>query len=191
MKLRYWYKTDHNKHPIPGSNIRRKSRPGASHQWKELIPVCCNSQSIDCTCGPQYFVQVDRSGNPVDYSLIKRIEGGMPDGTDGMKFMEVQWKSPCCSSITYNFTNNTTGNFVVTVNGQIVVSKTVSNTGIVLANEGDTIVITLTNTGVGGFNTLTVVGGETYTSTLNPITTHTFIWNNKNTNITAVIDPTG
>jgi len=39
MKLRNFYKIDHTKKPIPGSNVRRKSKPKPLSQWKEIIPL--------------------------------------------------------------------------------------------------------------------------------------------------------
>lgn len=93
MKLRYFYKIDHNKQPIPGSNVRRKSKPG--NQWKEITSACCEPITVDCTCGPRFFVQLDGRGKPVDGSLIKRT--GIPQMTDGIKYQELQWKSPCCT----------------------------------------------------------------------------------------------
>lgn len=91
MKLRYFYKVDHNKQPIPGSNIKRKSKPG--NQWKE-IDTCCNPLQVSCTCGFRFFVQLDGRGKPVDGSLIKR--DGWPKMEDGINYQEVDWMSPCC-----------------------------------------------------------------------------------------------
>jgi len=192
MKLRYWYKVDQNKHPIPGSNVRRKSRPGPKSQWKEILDPCCSPLTVPCTCGPRYFVQLDGKGKPVDGSLLKRVSKGMPEGTDGAKFMELLWKSPCCSSITWEFLANTSGSFVVTVNGNTVVNALLSASGKVQANPGDTIVITVTNTGGPfGFNTLNITGGTIFSDTTFPVSTHTFIWNGKDAAIFGEIDPTG
>ena len=93
MKLRYFYKIDHNKQPIPGSNVRRKSKPG--NQWKEILSPCCYPLDVDCTCGPRFFVQLDGRGKPVDGTLIKRT--GLPKMEENIKYYELDWKSPCCT----------------------------------------------------------------------------------------------
>lgn len=95
MRLKYFYKIDHNKQPIPGSNVRRKSIPGK--QWKEIVPLCCQdpSEVIDPTGGWRFFVQLDGSGRPVDGTLAKKH--GLPQMTDGVKYQEVDWKSVCCA----------------------------------------------------------------------------------------------
>jgi len=93
MKLRYFYKIDHNKQPIPGSNVRRKSKPG--NQWKEITSACCDPISVDCTCGPRFFVQLDGRGKPVDGTLIRR--NGIPQMSEGIHYQEIQWQSPCCT----------------------------------------------------------------------------------------------
>lgn len=93
MKMRYFYKIDNNKQPIPGSNIRRKSKPNG-HQWRELFDPCCQPNSILCNCGPRFFVQLDGLNRPVDGSLIKRT--AYPNMTQGVKYMEVQWMDSCC-----------------------------------------------------------------------------------------------
>lgn len=195
MKLRYWYKTDHNKKPIPGSNVRRKSRPGASHQWREILDPCCSPLDVTCTCGPRYFVQLDGRGKPVDGTLIKRIHGNRPEGTDGAKFYELDWKSVCCDTITWSFTiTDGTGSFVITVNGNEVVNDIIGNinsTGTVPANLGDTIVVTMTNTSLETqVNSLQVTGGHTFSDTDIPVATYTFIWNGINTTLAGVIDET-
>ena len=193
MKLRYWYKTDHNKQPIPGSNIRRKSRPGASHQWKEILNPCCSTLDTDCTCGSRYFVQLDGRGNPVDGSLIKRIRGDKPEGTEGMKFYELQWKSPCCATIGwYLGITDSTGSLVIEVNGNEIINSIINDTsGSFKPNFGDLIEITLTNTGDSPItNFLNVTGGHTFLDTTNPVTTYSFIWTGKETYINTVITGT-
>lgn len=193
MKLRYWYKTDHTKKPIPGSNVRRKSRPGASHQWREILDPCCSPIDVPCTCGPRYFVQLDGKGKPVDGTLIKRIHGNRPEGTDGAKFYELEWKSICCDSITWDFAslNSTPGSFVITINGNEVVNDIVGNInseGRLLANVGDTIAVTVTNASLGTPTTLLqITGGHTFTDTT-PTTSYTFVWNGINTSIVGVIN---
>ena len=93
MKLRYFYKVNHLKQPIPGSNLRRKSKPGK--QWVEILKPCCSPQDIPCTCGPRFFIQIDGLGNPVDGTLIKK--NLFPKMEDGIHYQELQWKSPCCT----------------------------------------------------------------------------------------------
>lgn len=93
MKLKYFYKTDHNKQPIPGSNIRRKSSPGK--QWKEILTPCCNGvASIPTTSGPRFFVQLDHNNRPIDGSLIKR--NGIPEMVREIKYLELEWRKACC-----------------------------------------------------------------------------------------------
>jgi hypothetical protein len=94
MKLKYFYKINHQKQPIPGSNVRRKSKPKPLSQWKEITKLCCNPPEIDCTCGPRFWVQVDGANKPVDGTLIKRDK--YPLMSDGIKYQEIEWKSPCC-----------------------------------------------------------------------------------------------
>lgn len=98
MKLRYFYRIDHKKNPIPASNIRRKSKP-PGNQWKELINPCCveDAAEIPCNCGEfKYFVQLDYKGNPVDHTLVKRMRKA--DSDTGFKFMEVAPTS-CCPPV--------------------------------------------------------------------------------------------
>ena len=92
MKLRYFYKISNKREPIPGSNIRRKSKPG--NQWIEILNPCCTPLTIDCTCGPRFFVQLDGIGKPVDGTLIKRKQH--PEPIDNIRYMEIQWESVCC-----------------------------------------------------------------------------------------------
>lgn len=189
MKLRYWYKIDQNKQPIPGSNIRRKSRPGPSYQWKEILDPCCSPLDITCTCGPRYFIQLDGRGKPVDGSLIKRIHGDRPEGTDGTKFYELQWKSPCCDTLTWDFTRNVTGSFRITVNGNEVVNTTMTSSGTVPANPGNTIEVFMINSDSLGTNLINVTGGHTASDTTNPNSNLSFTWNGTNTNISGIINP--
>lgn len=192
MKLRYWYKTDHTKKPIPGSNIRRKSRPGASHQWREILDPCCSPLDVSCTCGPRYFIQLDGRGKPVDHTLIKRINGNRPEGTDGAKFYELDWKSVCCATLTWTFQQTSaTGSLIVEVNGNEVVNNIMTNVNsdnVIPANLGDTIEITVTNTSNEPItNLLSITGGHTYSDTTEPNITYSFVWNGEQTNIAAVI----
>ncbi len=195
MKMRYWYKVDQKKQPIPGSNIRRKSRPGASHQWKEILDPCCSPLDVSCTCGPRYFIQLDGRDKPVDHTLIKRIKGDRPEGTDGTKFYELEWKSPCCALISWNFVIvDSTGSLVITVNGNEVVNDIIGNinsNGTFKPNLGDVIEITLTNTGDEPITNLLIVNGDhNYSSTSTPSISHTFTWGGKDALINAVITGT-
>jgi hypothetical protein len=143
MKLKYWYKIDHNKQPIPGSNIRRKSKPGASHQWKEIVKPCCDPQDIDCTCGPRYFVQLDGLGNPVDHSLIKRFS--YPRMQEGINYHELPWKSVCCPSaeITWEIIDPTLRGYIfkIFVNNVEVLATSNATGSFPLPEPGDTILV--------------------------------------------------
>lgn len=92
MKLRYFYKIDHKKQPVSGSNVRRKSKP--SRFWKEILLPCCATTDINCTCNARYFVQIDGLNKPVDGTLIKRF--AWPKMDEGIRYVEVDWKNPCC-----------------------------------------------------------------------------------------------
>lgn len=188
MKMRYFYKLDHNKQPIPGSNVRRKSKPG--NQWKEILEPCCTPVQVPCTCGPRFFVQLDGIGKPVDGSLIKRFV--FPKMEDGIRYYELPWKSVCCNEITWSFgiLNGATGSIVIEVNTNEVVNSTSAQTGSFKPNLGDTIDITVTNTNVVGtnLNTLVITGGHTYSNTDSGTITHSFIWNGQPVDLAALID---
>src|SRR5688572_27311833 len=98
MKLRHFYKVNHKKEPIPGSNLKRKSKPAPLSQWREILDPCCSPTDIECTCGPRFFVQIDGIGKPVPGSLIKRFV--FPKMEQGIKYMELDWKSSCCPTVT-------------------------------------------------------------------------------------------
>ncbi len=188
MKLRYFYKIDHNKRPILGSNVRRKSRPG--NQWKEIPLPCCAGISVPCTCGPRYFVQLDGLGRPVDYSIIKR--NAYPKMTDGVKYYELPWQPACCTgTISWSLDiNDTTGSLVILVNGVTVVNSSVEEiNGSFQASYGDEISIALNNTGPDILtNSLTVnIEGLNFNSTDSPLTLHTFIWNGEPGIISGII----
>lgn len=93
MRLRYFYKIDHKHQPIPGSNVRRKTKP-YGHQWKEIDLPCCDPLTVPCTCGPRFFIQLDGLNRPVDGSLIKRFV--WPRMETGIRYSELPWKSDCC-----------------------------------------------------------------------------------------------
>lgn len=93
MKLRYFYRIDPNKkQPVPGSNVRRKSKPGRF--WKEILLPCCATTNINCTCDARYFVQIDGLNRPVDGTLIKRFT--WPKMDEGIRYVEIDWRNPCC-----------------------------------------------------------------------------------------------
>ena len=73
MKLRYFFKVNAKGDPIPGSNIRKSSKP-MKGRWVEILDPCCVTiLPIHCECNDfRYWVQIDGRGHPVDYSLIKR-----------------------------------------------------------------------------------------------------------------------
>lgn len=108
MKFRHFYKINHKKQPIPGSNVKRKSKPG--NQWVEILDPCCSlTNEVDCTCGPRFFVQLDRLGKPVPGSLIRRTS--WPRMDEAIKYQEIDWEDPCCNyidiTVTFpNFTQN-------------------------------------------------------------------------------------
>lgn len=108
MKLRYFYRIDPNKkQPVPGSNVRRKSKPGRF--WKEILLPCCATTNINCTCGPRFWVQIDGVNKPVDGTLIKR--DAYPLMAENIRYQEIDWKSPCCPvtpafKITWNLSIN-------------------------------------------------------------------------------------
>lgn len=169
MKLRYFYKLDHKKQPIPGSNVRRKSIPGPKSQWKEILLPCCETTEVDCTCGPRYFVQLDGGNRPVDGTLIKRINGDKPTQTDGLRLQEIQWKPGCCGILNYSFVSAlpAVGTFQIVINGVTKVdlehTSTLTESGSVNFRIGDNIQV------VFGSNDLytqllSVTGGHTYSS---------------------------
>jgi len=165
MKLRYWYKVDQNKQPIPGSNVRRKSRPGPSHQWKEILDPCCNPLDVECTCGSRYFVQLDGRGKPVDGSLIKRIDGEKPEGTDGNKLYEIYWKSPCCIyTIDWSFvTNDSPGFLRIYSDGKLIKEVVSDSSGQLKVMQGVNITAIVTNTNLtNNFADLTISGATTF-----------------------------
>mgnify|MGYP000443934654 CR=1 FL=1 len=147
MKLRYFYKIDHNREPILGSNVRRKSKP-AGHQWKEIVDICCTTPpAISCLCGPRFFVQLDNAGKPVDQSLIKRFS--WPKMTEGIKYLEIQNTiNECCTTI--NWTQlidvGVTGTFSITINGILKVLSTVNgDSGTIKVKATDTVEFNASN----------------------------------------------
>jgi hypothetical protein len=168
MKLRYWYKTDHNKQPIPGSNLRRKSRPGASHQWREILDPCCNPEDISCTCGPRYFIQLDGRGKPVDGTLIKRQDqprNNYPEGTVGNKLYEIRWKSPCCVvTLDYSFvTNDSPGFLRIYQDGNLIKEIVGDESGQLKVSQDAVITIIVTNNNTSNnFVDLSITGATTF-----------------------------
>lgn len=153
MRLRHFYKVNHKKEPIPGSNIKRKSKPSPLSQWKEILDLCCEPSEIDCTCGPRYFVKLDTNGKPVPGSLIKRYV--YPKMETGMKYQEINWRSVCCpSGIPFNYAINflfdtEDASATILLNGDPVdtVSGGVPKTGTFFVQPGDTVHISIVSEG--------------------------------------------
>src|SRR5688572_32763900 len=147
MKLRYFYKIDHKREPIPGSNVRRKSKPKPLSQWKEILDPCCSPVDVDCTCGPRFFVQLDGLKKPVDHSLIKRFV--FPRMDDGIKYYELPWKSDCCSEVFWTFVDSADSDgssLVISETGVDRVTATLNgSSGSFSPKPGSLIEITLTN----------------------------------------------
>lgn len=133
MKLRYFYRIDPNKkQPVPGSNVRRKSKPGRF--WKEILLPCCSTTDISCTCDARFFVQIDGLNRPVDGSLIKRFS--WPKMEEGIRYVEIDWKSPCCPvtpafKITWNLSINlsTSPSLIIKENGVERVNTAIDSSG--------------------------------------------------------------
>lgn len=170
MKLRYFYKIDQNKNPIPASNIRRKSKPNG-HQWKELLNACCSPQIVPCTCDFRYFVQVDPRGNPIDHTLIKRKDKPTPE--EKFHYMEVESsKNVCCGIINWEFiTPDLVGTLSISKNNTEIISQSVAATGSFRPLHGadiDILVDTSACVGTPGFiiSVATDDGNPPYTSTV-------------------------
>lgn len=190
MKLKYFYRLDKNNKPIPGSNIRRKSKP-LHAKWKEIKNICCETLDIPCNCGPRYFVQVDGRGNPVDYSLIKRIS--KPEGTPGIRFAEVDWRDECCIqySLQYSLLGTGDGSLVITINGVEVLNITEADSGTVPYTSHDNVVVTLNNE--TSCANLTISGDYTFSeenSGDDPITTNFETIANGNYQVSAILPVT-
>lgn len=187
MKLRYFYKIDHNRQPIAGSNVRRKSKPGK--QWREIQDPCCSPSDIACSCGPRFFVQLDGLGKPVDGTLIKRKQH--PEPIDNIRYMEIaSSESECCVPITWSYTNQTQGRLLIKANNKVVVDSLITTTGKYIPNVGDKIHITLTNLSIGSQTSfLQVMDDDTnevlFTSTDTPVIDYIFTFTNRYTVITA------
>jgi len=187
MKLRHFYRIDQNtKQPIPGSNMKRKSSPGKF--WKEILDPCCSPTTIDCTCGPRFFIQIDGLGKPIPGSLIKRFL--FPKMEQGIRYVEINWKSVCCNNITWDFNaEDSTGELTITVNGYPKVSSTITSDGVFKPNFGDTIEITVQNDGINPSNVINVGGVVVYSaSEINSV--YSFIWDGSQTHISATITST-
>jgi hypothetical protein len=189
MKLRYYYKIDHNKMPITGSNIRRKSSPGK--QWKEILDVCKFPVKPEATGGPRFFIQLDHNNKPIDGSLIKRF--GLPEMVREIKYLELP-KGPisCYSDITWDFTATTTGSLVIKINGIEEVNVTATDDGAFRPKYGDLIEITVNNTVVDAPEiSLDVEGAKTYSITDDVASvTFSFNYNGGAVTITATISDT-
>lgn len=96
MKLRFFYRINQKRQPIPFSNIRRNSKP-IGNRWRELKKPCCEKAEVPCTCDFRYFVQIDGTGSPVDGTLIRRKK--FPEPAEGIHFMEVaSSEHECCKT---------------------------------------------------------------------------------------------
>lgn len=166
MKLRYFYKINHKKEPIPGSNIRRKSRPKPYSQCKEITPVCCDPAAIDCTCGPRFWVQIDGANKPVDGTLIKR--DAYPLMAENIRYQEINWKSPCCPvtpafKITWNLSINfsISPSLIIKENGVERVNTAIDSSGEFIPAPDALIEIIADNSTctVTRINDLTITGG--------------------------------
>ena len=186
MKLKYFFKFDHKKEPIPGSNVKRKSKPG--NQWTEIIPVCCESDSIECTCGWRYFVQIDRTNKPVDGTLIRRKS--WPKMSENIKYQEVQ-APDCCALIGWQFVaanDGSIGNVTITVDGVTFVDQDLVAGDDFFGSfrpkkSGSVIRIIVTNTGAGTPSSiLNITNGHVYTD-IDVNIDYIFNFNNKNTSI--------
>lgn len=195
MKLKYFYKIDHKKEPVPGSNIRKKSKPG--NQWLEIIPICCEPDSLTCTCGWRYFVQLGANKKPVDGTLIKRKS--WPKMDEGIKYQEIQ-APDCCAMInwTYEADNGTAfGTMEMYDNGTLIIFRELTDvesfTGSFRPSKSDSeIRIVLRGTvGCNLDNVLEITGGHTHsdevisTDIVNPLIDYTFTFNNIETVIFA------
>lgn len=186
MKLKYFYKIDHKKEPILGSNIRRKSKPG--NQWVEIIPICCTPDSTECSCGWRYFIQVDSRNNPVDGSLIKRKS--WPKMAENINYQEIQ-APDCCALLNYQFSlanDGSVGNITIYVDNVVYVDRDLVAGDSVVGNfrpskSNSIIRVVVTNTGAGDPSTvLNITGGEIHTET-NINIDYSFTFSNKNTSV--------
>lgn len=127
MKLKSYYRIDNQGEPVLASNIKRYSLPRVKgERWKQLDNFCCNTPEISCTCDFRYFVQTQKDGTPIDHTIIKRLKPPTT-GDAGIIYKEIQWQDPCCLSslVNVNFNiNNTTGSFVLKINGATIYTFT-------------------------------------------------------------------
>lgn len=185
MKLKYYYKVDHNKLPIPGSNVRRKSSPGK--QWREITPICCGAAPVEATGGFRFFLALDHNNKPIDGSLIKRK--GYPEMDRKIKYQEINWKSECCTTptgdITWEFQGFTDGDMIITVAGEEAVNVSASNTGTIAVPIGSEVTISLNNITPGGPRSIIdITGGhDYYSNTLTRTPTYTFTYDGSAVNI--------
>lgn len=190
MKLRHFYRLDNNGQPIAASNVRRLEKPKVKGtRWKELDNFCCNSEEISCTCGPRFFVQVDPRGTPIDYTIIKRDQKPLTE--TGISYREIDWKSPCCTTISWTLAllGNGTGSLVIQQNGVTVVTATTNAaSGSFNPTPGALIEIVLTNTCVDTTeNVLSVQknGATPVLTTDTPETTVSFVFQPGDTYVIA------
>jgi hypothetical protein len=145
MKLRYFYKIDQNKNPIPASNIRRKSKP-PGRQWREIFNFCCVQAEVGCFCEPRYFIQLDHKGNPIDYTLIKR-DSTPKLNNEGLKYGEIQSpKQECCGIVNWQFnTPNSIGSLIINDDGSEVVNSITDSHGFIIPEDGSSIEVIVEN----------------------------------------------
>jgi hypothetical protein len=192
MKLKFFYRIDNNKkEPILGSNVRRKSKPGRN--WVEIIPICCNPPSLECSCGWRYFIQLDGLNKPVDGSLIKRKS--WPKMQEGINYQEIQAPN-CCALINWSISgiqSGSTGYLKIFDNGNLVVDQNVIPsdvfTGSFRPSKSNSEIIVIVYDGVNLTENLTITGGHVFAGTDTNVTPlqHTFTFNNKETNILGSI----
>jgi|ERR1044072_2028091 hypothetical protein len=187
MKLKNFYRIDKNNKPVPGSNIRRKSKP-LHAKWEEIKNICCNPLEVPCTCGPRYFVQIDYKGNPIEGTLVKRFS--KPEGTSGLRLAEIDWRDKCCITygLDYNLLGTGDGSLVITVNGVEVLNITEAGSGTIQYTSQDNIVVTLNNE--TNCANLTISGDYTFSESNSgddPITTNFETIANGNYQVTGVL----
>lgn len=107
-KLISIYKVDKKGNPLSGSNIKRLLGNSylpkglkpfykiGGQKWLVIPKVCCTEpEEISCTCDFRYFVQIDSNNIPVDRTLMRRKK--KPEGTSGLRFIELPSKLCCLS----------------------------------------------------------------------------------------------
>ena len=178
MKMRYFYKVDQKREPIPASNVRRKSKPSGK-DWRELHNICCSPIDVPCTCGPRFWIKLDSTNKPVDFSLIKRSEKITPE--PGLKYYEIpSSKNECCGEVVFTFSTEVEdSSFTIKKNGHTMYISDANFGGSFKFVEGDTIQ-TIINAGSSDAGNLAVTstvdpGVDFTSSAVTPSITHTFV----------------